>query len=58
MSDQNTKQLERIANELSKMNRSFELMLKTMEKARFDLTAEPMVKIGSTGEIEPKQSDK
>lgn len=52
------KQLEKIASELSKMNRNFERMLVNMEKARKTLAAEPVVNIGSAGEIEHKKSDK
>jgi hypothetical protein len=58
-----TKALEEIARSLSSLNKNFELMIQQMESARLKLAKEtcicnPSVKIGSSGDAEPKQSDK
>lgn len=62
----NTKQIEAlecIAQSLSNMDNNFKLMLQQMEAARLKLAKEncvcnSSVRIGSSGDAEPKQSDK
>lgn len=49
------KQLKRIAEELAKMNKQFETLIRQLQKANKELS-EPTPLIGSEGE--PKQSDK
>jgi hypothetical protein len=53
MTEKDNKNLEKIASELSKMNRNFECMLSNLEKARKNLCSEPVVSVAKV-----KHSDK
>jgi len=55
--DQKTKQLEKIANELMRLNKNFEKMIRDLESARRKI-AEPVINLNIGSEGEPKQSEK